>query len=325
MVSKVFSGHSFYHACRYVVNKPEAEVLECIGVREHNYQVMSDDFILQQQLRPEKEKACFHCCLSFYPGEKVSDKQMKQIAKEYLEKLKIVDTQVAIIKHSDRRHLHMHIVANMVDNKGKAISDSFLGLRGKKAAQQLTLEHKLVPALKKDLSLTNYEALRKSEATKYKVYEAIMQALPQCKTIKELENKLQLRGIETQYKYKGQTLEKQGVSFKLGDYSFKGSQVDRQFSLGNLEKTLAFNQKEAFTLRPGLTENRNYHPYTTLTHSRESNHQFKENLQDDSISKGIEKSLEILLKPEGNNQSPYELLQESRQKKKKKQSNGLRH
>jgi len=34
---------------------------------------MSDDFIMQQQLRPQKEKACFHCCLSFYPGEKPSD------------------------------------------------------------------------------------------------------------------------------------------------------------------------------------------------------------------------------------------------------------
>jgi hypothetical protein len=325
MFSKVFSGHSFYHACRYVVNKPEAEVLECTGVREHNYQVMSDDFIAQQQLRPEKEKACFHCCLSFYPGEKVSDEQMKQIAKQYLERLKIVDTQVAIIKHSDRRHLHMHVVANMVDNNGKVISDSFLGLRGKKTAQQLTQEHKLVPALKKNLEQTNYEALRKSEATKYKVYEAIMQVLPQCKTMKELENKLQLRGIETQYKYKGLTLEKQGVSFKMGDYSFKGSQVDRQFSLGNLEKTLALNHKESFTLRPGFTENRSPYSSAIANKSQESAHQFKENLQDNPISKGVEKSLEILLKPEGNNQAPYELLQESRQKKKKKQSRGLRH
>jgi len=275
MVSKAFSGHSFYHACRYVVNKPEAEVLECIGVREHNYQVMADDFILQQQLRPEKEKACFHCCLSFYPGEKVSNEQMKLIAKEYLERLKIVDTQVAIIKHSDRRHLHIHVVANMVDNNGKVISDSFLGLSGKKTAQQLTLEHKLVPAVKKDLSLTNYEALRKSEATKYKVYEAIMQALTQCKTMKELENKLQLLGIEMQYKYKGQTPEMQGVSFKMGDYSFKGSQVDRKFSLANLEKTLALNQKELLKPRLGLTENRSHYSSTMTRQFGESTHHFK--------------------------------------------------
>jgi hypothetical protein len=73
MLSKVFSGHSFYHACRYVVNKPGAEVLAYEGVRGHDYRLMSDDFIMQQQMRPEKEKACFHCSLSFYPGEVLKD------------------------------------------------------------------------------------------------------------------------------------------------------------------------------------------------------------------------------------------------------------
>jgi hypothetical protein len=242
MVSKIFSGHSFYHACRYVVNKPGATVLECEGVRGHDFKVMSDDFSMQQQLRPRKEKACFHCSLSFYPGEKLSDELMIKIAKEYLKKMGIVDTQFAVTKHTDRKHLHLHIVANMVDNNGGAISDSFLGLRGKKIAQQLTEHYHLVPAIAKNLEQTNYEALHESEANKYKVYKAIMQALPRCKTMGDLEKKLQLQGIEMQYEYKGQTLEKQGISFKIGENIFKGSKVDRQFSLGNLEKTLANNR-----------------------------------------------------------------------------------
>src|SRR3954469_18509836 len=222
MLSKVFSGHSFYHACRYIVNKQGAEVLACEGVRGHNFKVMSDDFIMQQQLRPQKEKACFHCSLSFYPGEKLSDEQMVKIAKEYLVKMKIVDTQFAITKHTDRKHIHLHIVANMVDNNGKAISESYLGFRGKKISQKLTQQHKLVPALKKNLELTNYEALDQSEANKYKVYEAILQVLPQCKTLDELEKKLKPQGIEMKYKYKGQTEERQGVSFKIDEYVFKG-------------------------------------------------------------------------------------------------------
>lgn len=318
MVSKVFSGHSFYHACRYVVNKPGAEVLECEGVRGHDFKVMSDDFITQQQLRPEKEKACFHCSLSFYPGEKLSDEQMVRIAKDYLEKMKVTNTQFAITKHTDRRHIHLHIVANMVDSNGKAISDSFLGLRGKKIAQQLTQQYHLVPALRKNLELTNYEALSKSEANKYKVYETILKTLPQCRSIKELESKLRLYGIETQYKYKGQTQEKQGVSFKIGEDCFKGSQVDRQFSLSNVEKTFALNQKQTRELKPKHQENVPNHSSNTSKQSAETGNQFKENLQDNSISKGIEKSLEILLKPEENmGQSPTELLNENRRKKKK--------
>ncbi len=50
---------------------------------------MSNDFIMQQQMRPEKEKACFHCSLSFYPGEVLNDELMVKIAKGYLEKLGI--------------------------------------------------------------------------------------------------------------------------------------------------------------------------------------------------------------------------------------------
>ncbi len=328
MVSKVFSGHSFYHACRYVVNKPGAEVLECEGVRGHNFKVMSDDFIMQQQLRPEKEKACFHCSLSFYPGEKLSDEKKTNIAKEYLQRLNIINTQFAITKHTDRRHLHLHIVANMVNNNGKAISDSFLGLRGKKIAQQLTNEHKLIPALKKNLELTNYYALHKSEGNKYKVYQAIMNALPSCRTMKDLENKLQSQGIETQYKYKGETLEKQGVSFKISKDCFKGRQVDRQFSLGNLEKTLALNQKKMLELKP---ESRVNSPNNIILikekQTDRSPANTDDNFQANDIGKGLVKIVDILLKPEQDiQQTPSELLKAGKKKRKKISRNrGMHH
>lgn len=317
MVSKVFSGHSFYHACRYVVNKPGAEVLEHEGVRGHDFKVMSDDFIMQQQLRPQKEKACFHCCLSFYPGEKVSDELMVKIAKEYLERMKITNTQFAITKHTDRKHIHLHIVANMVNNNGKSIADSFLGLRGKKTAQQLTEEYHLVPAKSKNLELTNYETLSKSEANKYKIYKGLIEALPYCKTLKDLEKKLQLQGIQTEYKYKGQTTEKQGISFRIGEYCFKGSKVDKQFSLGNLEKTLANNQKQFLHIKESLTP-------LPSTQTKE-NSLLTDSSESVELTKGLEKVVEILLKPEENfYQNPFELLKENKRKK-KKQSRGLHH
>jgi hypothetical protein len=67
MLSKVYSGHSFYHACYYVVNKEGAEVLKYEGIRGHDFRVMAEDFVQQQQMRPQKQQACFHCSLSFYP------------------------------------------------------------------------------------------------------------------------------------------------------------------------------------------------------------------------------------------------------------------
>ncbi|HWJ29679.1 MAG TPA: relaxase/mobilization nuclease domain-containing protein, partial [Flavisolibacter sp.] len=114
MISKVVSAHSFYHTCRYISCKQGAEILIAEGVRAHDFKLMAEDFLCQQQMRPSKELACFHGILSFYPGEKPSDDQMKEIAMQYLHQLGIINTQYAVCKHTDRDHLHMHIVANMV-------------------------------------------------------------------------------------------------------------------------------------------------------------------------------------------------------------------
>ena len=99
---------------------------------------MASDFEEQQALRPSLHKAVFHAILSFYPEEKIHDEKMAEIAREYLKKLGITDTQYAITKHFDKEHPHMHVIANLVNNQGETIKDSWIGLKGKKVAQQLT-------------------------------------------------------------------------------------------------------------------------------------------------------------------------------------------
>jgi hypothetical protein len=122
--SEVVSANSFYHTCRYITNKPGAEVLEVEGGRGHSFKLMAADFESQHLLRPDKQAACFHGILSFYPGEKPSDAMMKEIARKYLEQLGIVNTQYAISKHTDKAHLHLHIVANMVNPIWEIITGS---------------------------------------------------------------------------------------------------------------------------------------------------------------------------------------------------------
>jgi len=338
MISKVVPANSFYHTCRYIVNKPGAEVLEVEGVRGHNFKYMAADFETQQQMRPSKEVACFHGILSFYPGENPSDGVMKEIAQKYLAELGIVNTQYAISKHTDKAHLHLHIVANMVNNDGKSIKDSYIGLRGKKIAQRLTQEYKLVPALEKNLKLTHLENLSDTEANKYKVYLAISEILPLCRNMHELEARLLDRGIETQYKYKGHTDEKQGISFKIGNFCFKGSQVDRKFSFAGLGKLLDQKQKLVLENETNQEEkaeiqvqSKRQKPFSkNIPQLNISNSNDKGQISDSSIKKvsgndlanALGKAAEDLLKPvETNQQLPYEFTQEGYMRKKKKRSN----
>lgn len=243
MISKVLDGHSFGPACQYICNRKEAEILEAEGVREGNYVEMARDFLAQAQLREHKKQACFHAVLSFHPDDKVDRETMKEIARTYLEGIGLVNTQYVIALHTDKKHLHLHLIANMVNYNGRSISNAFIGWKGKQEAMRLTEAYQLIPAHGKDLSRTNLEALNESEANKYRIYQAITESLPACRNLEELEARLQKIGISTQYKYKSGTEQKQGISFKIGDDCIKGSKVDRKYSLSGLEKILAQNRE----------------------------------------------------------------------------------
>ena len=308
MISKVVIGKTFYGACRYIcMDKKRAVVLEAEGVRDYDYKLMAKDFELQQSLRPSLTKAVFHGIISFYAGEKVEDKMMAKIAREYLAEMKITDTQFAIVKHIDKNHLHLHVLANLVNNHGETIKDSWIGLRGKKVAQKLTKRYGLTEAVSKNLPLTNLESLNEREANRYIIYQAILEKLPLSRSIDELKEKLAKENIETLFKFKGQTKELQGVSFKIGDYKYKGSEIDRKFSLNNLQKILLQQQSARLIKSPvGSLYSK------SISQNKEL--EFKKPLKKDL------KILNELIKPEQKDQSlPAEWrLQQKRKKKSKR-------
>ncbi len=75
----------------------------------------------------------------------------------------ITDTQFSITKHTDRNHPHLHVITNLVNNKGETIKDNWIGLRGKKVAQQLTIKYGLKQAIGKNLELTHLESLNEKQ------------------------------------------------------------------------------------------------------------------------------------------------------------------
>lgn len=317
MISKVIPGHSFSGAIRYIMqDKKHAQVLKVEGVRCHDKRLMIEDFVRQHQLRPEKKQACFHSVMSFYPGEKPSDKTIVEIVDKYLAGLNITDTQYAVMKHTDKDHLHVHIIANMVNNQGKSISDNWIGLKGKKQAQKLTKEFKLMQALSKRLELTHYESMRPTQQHLYTIYEAVKENVKYCSSLDQLERRLLKEGITIQYKYKGQTQEKQGISFRLGEYCFKGSEVDRNFSLKNLEKALSIQQ----TIHTEVAAQRvkSYRlKHTPLKQQRTAHKDFVENLSQ-GIAHAIAHNIQIMLKPEfAPDHISSELLHEAKRKKKR--------
>ena len=242
MISKVISGQSFTRLCEYLCkDQTRALVVGSQGVRDYNYVLMAKDFERQRGMNRNVKSPVLHMILSYYPGEQISDELMAKIGKEYLELHGIKNTQYAIIKHTDRSHLHSHIIVNRIDNYGKTIKDNWIGYKGKKIAQALTLEYGLRLSEKKTPELTKLERRNEYEINRFAIYQIIHERLPKCRNLEDLKTRLEEQNIQMLYKFKSSTHEIQGVSFQMGNFKYKGSEIDRLFSYSNLKKSIARN------------------------------------------------------------------------------------
>lgn len=241
MIGKIVKGLSFKGCISYVLGNDEAKLLASEGVLETDTQSIINSFYMQSLLNPNLSKCVGHIPLSFSPNDKerMTDQFMERLAKEYMKSMGIENTQYIIVRHGNTTHPHCHIVFNRVDNDGKTISDKNDQYRNEKVCKQLKDKYKLTYGKGKEN--VNVQKLKGAEQTKYEIYHAINDTLPKAKNWQEFESLLTKQGISIEYKHKGQTNEIQGISFKKGEHSFKGSEVDRKFSYSKLDIILNDN------------------------------------------------------------------------------------
>ena len=251
MVGKVISGSSFSGTVGYVM-KEESRILEAEGVMPPEIKDMVQDFKDQTMLNPRLKNTVGHISLSFSPKDalRMTDALMTQIAKEYMQKMGITDTQYLLVRHLDQPHPHCHLVYNRVGNHGQTISDRNIKLRNAKVCRELTERFGLHLAPGKEV--VRRERLREPDRTRYEIYDAIKECLPKCRNWNELEGKLKEQGINVRYKYCGSTNQKQGVLFSKNGLEFSSSKVDRAFSFSKLDRHFGQVQQLHTTLMSGI-------------------------------------------------------------------------
>jgi Relaxase/Mobilisation nuclease domain len=238
-------GKSFGGCIQYNVLKKDAAILDADGIRIDKVAHIIDDFNRQRKMNPGLGQAVGHISLSWSPNDKdkLSDEIMVSIAKEYLQKMKIKDTQVLMVRHKDRDHPHIHIVYNRVNNEGKTIPDSFQRQKNIKICKELTLEHGLYIGQGKQM--VNRQQLKGIDRLKYQLHDTIKAISQKVNGMDELKQELAKQGIGMLYKYKSGTKEVQGISFSKGEYKFKGSEIDRSLSYGHLSKAIEEQRQQS--------------------------------------------------------------------------------
>ncbi len=100
MIGKIISGSSFSGTVGYVM-KEKSRILEAEGIVPPDAKRMAEDFNDQTLLNPRLKNTVGHISLSFSPKDapRMTDALMTQIAKEYMQKMGITDTQYLLVRH----------------------------------------------------------------------------------------------------------------------------------------------------------------------------------------------------------------------------------
>lgn len=245
MIAKIMKGSGFKGVINYILDpKKGTELIDSSGVRTDSISHIVQSFIDQTELNPRVSKVVGHISLSFsaQDSRKLNNEWMAKVAREYMEKMGIKDTQYIIGRHFDKEHPHIHITFNRIDNNGKTISDRNDRFRSEKICKELTTKYGLYFACGKE-KVKEYR-LKEPDKTKYEIYQALKAEIARCRDWKALLTHLKEQDIDVRFKYKGNSQEVQGIIFEKNGYHFNGSKVDRSFSYSKIDFALQQNDKE---------------------------------------------------------------------------------
>ena len=240
MTAKIKENTAEFGARVNYVNNPDpkkkAHIIASNGVLLDDNHSIIHSFEFQAEAKPSVKKPAGHLSLNFALQDKsrLTDKLMAEIAEEYMRQMGIADTQFILVRHQDREHPHVHIVFNRIDNNGKTISDRNDMYRNEQVCKKLKAKHGLYFAKGKEQ--VKQHRLKEPDKSKYEIYTAVKNEIGKSRNWQQLQHRLAEKGITIQFKRKGQTDEIQGISFSKGEYTFKGSEIDRSFSFSKLDR-----------------------------------------------------------------------------------------
>lgn len=154
MVAKITVGTSLYGALAYngmKVNEGEGKLLAVNKVFDDgsgrvDIARAEQDFKRYMPENVRTRNKVIHISLNPHPDDRLTDMEMEQLAREYLEKLGYSDQPYLIFKHEDINRHHLHIVSVNVDEHGRRLNKDFIHRRSKRITTELEKKYGLHPA-----------------------------------------------------------------------------------------------------------------------------------------------------------------------------------
>ena len=179
MVAKISFGSSLYGALAYngeKINKEEGKLLatnkifdDCSGKTSIANALRDFQRYLSPHIRTEKPVV--HISLNPHPDDVLTDMDMENIAREYLERMGYGNQPYMVYKHEDIDRHHMHIVTIRVDENGKCLDSRYNYHRSKAITHDLEEKYNLHKADRKQRQADN--PLRKVDVSQGNVKKQV--------------------------------------------------------------------------------------------------------------------------------------------------------
>lgn len=163
MVAKISMGTSLYGALAYnglKVNEGEGRLLAVNRVFDDgsgrvDVARAEQDFkrFMPEQVRTRNK--VIHISLNPHPEDRLTDTELEQLAREYLDRLGYGDQPYLVFKHEDISRHHLHIVSVNVDERGRRLNRDFIHRRSKRITSELEKKYGLHSADRRRLRTDN--------------------------------------------------------------------------------------------------------------------------------------------------------------------------
>ena len=171
MVAKISIGKSLYGALAYngeKINEAKGRLLATNRIYNDGTGTVDigkamEGFLTFLPPVVKTKNPVLHISLNPHPDDVLTDTELQDIAREYLEKMGYGNQPYLIFKHEDIDRHHLHIVTVNVGEDGKRINQAYLYRRSERVRKELEQKYGLHPAERKNRRLDT--PLRKVDAS----------------------------------------------------------------------------------------------------------------------------------------------------------------
>lgn len=124
MIGKITKGANFSGLADYLTRDGRGDVLALDGLASSTPAEAASEMQVAASTSTRCQQPVLHVSIAYAPGETPTDDEARSDARAVLAGLGLAGHQAVIVRHRDKGHEHVHVMANRVGEDGRAVSDS---------------------------------------------------------------------------------------------------------------------------------------------------------------------------------------------------------